>query len=1249
MNSFYLSQATELSFVTPKHKLHDDHWLLPGTSSAYFCVACAVESLEEQDTLDFHKKKIVTELLEVFLLNNSIWKVLCVKREVCSHLLKLFVRLVCSSRDEDYSSVLLECCLFVIKQTNPEHTANLVVEEVLRIKGFLKNLYLLKLVTSILKVVPVVVHVFVCDWLLQELVKESLAVDHECSLLLWELINITLNAQNADSTITRATCQQVIMAANETLKESRNTETQLVLLECVKSFVELPYLRVVLCEHECSKFTTSAQSTVESLKKTLLSKNQDIQCMAIKCIASIANFTFSSQSENLLTILDVVLEKGISEYIFELLPSADSVVLIELFKCLEKLMCSKRFCKMGHMVYGFTAVLKCVVRSQNCQDQEVFYRGLCLIKLMLQQGVKEKQGSQACSQTELILNMLLNAFQKPQERFKQLSVSCLNTYLQHNDISFNQYEFIYKFLELIFQYIVKDLVFASANVDEVLINFVCSSYEIMLLITGKTSVQLKEFISSVCDSHTIDMPYNEMPNMCQEKRQLLLFVESLYYLCDCYVVPQAVLKFLPTRNMKFQCLFYKCLLNMLVLLPNFAKRLALKIAESSFIQMIYEFKVVASRTSKNMDSILAEILIHLSLSLDYTLNWSNQKEELYNLYCIFNIPITDWNCLLGQQHSSQRLTDTKFVNETRTCMLALLAYSFKAGHSITPLVYIQNQLVKFAVSPLALKTLPTLGKKYFLYLWSQTEMILLNEVDDVASINIISMFHDEADTLMPILLICKLFFIWMLKNDVSLDLQKQVMERYFTNCLQDNTEEFEKFILCVKSHGQSVKVLEIVLHLGSSCINQLILNGLFIIFQSLVQDMEPDVHAHLKKFIHKLFLTNENVISNGNVTLLYKCLNAIEIICRSDVDEDDLKLLCRAIVLAVENHVPTLQLELINFMYVLVTKALVTQDVKVTTILVEKIDLFLQFEKLVFTNENSFSNAKSSQTLEKVNSATFLFISELIHSIHLFAPHHNITIRCSKSLLVQSIACSIGPTHQISVLNFWKRFFEQKCSTSLIQLINENAEPCRITSQDIHRIFIILQNLYYNQEISICEGAVEVICALVQNISSEEIIKQSWNKTLLQIVFERLNLDEVHPPSVSLLLMFLKQKCISDNICLISIAAKLIKQCTTHGSNYCEEVLVLVQIVLNEHSKLMTYTQLKEIKSDIRVISETINQSDLNLTKLNYVSFNGVLFTHVNTTRNVDIIQRIAGVKNAIDKQMNLWEGETDSGEETEE
>ncbi len=95
------------TLFTEKHAGHDKIWIVQNSSSDMLCFACLMEMLEDPKELNFMKRKVASEVLDVFTTNRLIWNIFSRNSPVLVHTGNVLLRLLFTS-DEDLLCLLVE-------------------------------------------------------------------------------------------------------------------------------------------------------------------------------------------------------------------------------------------------------------------------------------------------------------------------------------------------------------------------------------------------------------------------------------------------------------------------------------------------------------------------------------------------------------------------------------------------------------------------------------------------------------------------------------------------------------------------------------------------------------------------------------------------------------------------------------------------------------------------------------------------------------------------------------------------------------------------------------------------------------------------------------------------------------------------------------------------------------------------------------------------------------------------------------
>ena len=1257
--NFNSSQCHSLSFVSSQHNTHDESWLLPGVTSTFFCFACTIEGLEDKSILKIRKKKIAAELLQVLLVNKNIGKIIASKQDVYFHLLNLFVNLLSVSVDQEFSDMVNQCCLLTVKETNPLHAARIIIENVIKRKGFSENLYFVKLLCSLLQLTPSISdELFKKNGIhIEEIIQTTSTSNNNNLIYLWNLISLILDSglKNSNNHIPKDVVQLILVNGLDVINTSSVSGVEIHILHCLQCFSESKHFRAVLYDHECSKLTSNTQSIVEVLKKMLLSNKEDLELNAVRCISSICDPHYEAASETpvLSSLVSLVLERGLSEFLLELLASAGETVVVELFKCLCKLTYSKSFCKMGHMVYGFSAIIKAIVKVESSSNLEAFCQGIILLQAMLAKEIFLDHRNHLPKQNNDILNILNIGFSKPLSKLKYILVSCFCVYLNHVQcLTVTDYETCFNLIESMFSYVEKDVNIITSNVDKNLIEFIVHTYECVYKMTQIICKETTKSEKNRATQETTKSSGSSQLSQCLDNNVLNTIADNIYYLCDKYLIPQAVMKFLPLKNLQFQSVFYRTLLSIIELSQQKGKLLAFKAAESSFIKMIFDFKVLASRTGKDINEILAKLLLYLCLAAETYLFNDWLQECLMGWFTKFNIPFNEWKFLLIKSSLSDQMTND-YLSEARSCVFALLAYSHNAGTPLISITVLKSHLENFAESKESLLSLPILGKRYFLYLWCQIESLQLNNnFSDIASKHVVNMLEAESERVNILYMNTEHILIWILKNNISLQLKISFFELFFDNFVKQNEcpDKFKILVTNLTSHGLVCKFVEVLLSSLGGCSNNMIIEELvsaFIISLNSVNSMDLE---YFKTCIYKSFMVGGSAMEHFHTAALFKCSTDLQVACGREINDDDLKLFCKSLSMISEHCAPSLKFQLLRYISIVIIKSVKTCNAKPSSVILGKTGLILDFETSVFTNRNFIMNSQSSCLLENINAVIIIIVAELLSGFQLLAVFSNDVIKVQIDVFIDALACPIVPVIQIATLLFWKKVFELKFQSPLIEFIDDSGNTYIITQRDICLIYIALQNLCYNPKDLIREGAVDCLCTLIDNLSSPDFLfNQPWTKTLICICLEKLSFEGKDIASLKLLSVHIKYKETCDEA-TYNVTMKMLKQCMEEHNIHAKavfEIIQLAEVVIKVYVGNIDYSILKELKAFLKSLHHKFCKDTCGLDngKINFISINGLLIVKEDIN-SIQALEWIRETKIAVCERISSIDNETDSGDD---
>ena len=1206
-NSLFLSQTTDqILYASTKHNTHDDFWLIPCDAS-FFCFACAIENLEDPKLLIIRKKRIASHFLTAIIQNKNIWKVLSNNHEVVLHVIGLLVQMLAVINDDEFCKLLSECCLVFVRKSNPDY-ANNIVSNLLVSKSMLSDNgshceHLIGLFCQIIELFPTVIYVLFNEQALhvKSIIKFAISYKQDS---IWHLISLILKHSTEDQL--KELPQTLVKDLLITLIDCMNNLNSVVLVECVRFLSESKYLSISLKTHECSKYTSARQSVIEAIKKMLLSPDDNIQINAIQCLTSVCRYDTNSSIRN------IMLEKGLTEFLLELLSSTKQQVVSETLCALQQLIEVEKFSTMGHLLYCFAPVVSAIKRLEDHPLHEIFYNGVMLFHSMLNKITSSELLSITENQISDVFDLFKISLMKSNENIRFLAVSCFQLYMFKSEaFSLLAFEQSFKLIEIIFLFIETD--FLILHVSKSHIQFACNAYKIVMLLARKLQVKVQSLVNNSKDAS---------------------FVDLIFFYVDKNCIPEAISKFLPSKSFDFESIFYEMLLVVLELDLQKGEELARKLAQAAFLRNVHEFKVVSRKSSKQLDIIAAKLLFYLCLSVEKDSLENELKENLFKCFVTFDIAFSDWKFLLNKHSSNSFRKDLEFVTNARISILALLTYSHAAGQCFTSILVLHPYLQGLASSKSLLDTLPTLGKRFLIYLWCQVNELSFPTNQHFAqaqknmmelcliSINVTNIFF----TCLPLL-------IWSLKLDV--DAVKQKITRIYLQKISDKVETVDSLLLQVQHANQQTKFVDVLLNVLSDCKDLSIIEHSLFLFFELSKCLKEDELSKLKCSIRMILLINENSLAYYNISVIFKCLNFVEANDMScSVSEENLKLFCRSLKYASDNLTPRLQLQVLNFISIVLTKASEFFDSRVIFLLLKNISVLEEFESNVFTKFDLLCISKSSALAEEVNAVSILILSKLIDSVEKLAASPK-PLRVLKCVFIEGLMCHQLIIIQASLLNFWREFFKTNCRSKLVQLItkcNSDLVNTTITPQDLHFVCIGLQNFVYHQNLIVRELAIDCIEQLQIKFSEKSLFFRSpWSGIILTVVLEKI-LKPNEASMVCLLTLFVKEKQFNQQI--IEAVVELSKDINNHELSFINEVLHLIEIVC---PRINNISILCDIRRKLKEVDKSRFKTPNNHKKIEFQVFRGVVLSRA---QDYDIMSRFQKTFLTLEKTISLIEGE---------
>eukprot|EP00112_Aurelia_sp_Birch-Aquarium-sp1_P008780 Seg1977.4 transcript_id=Seg1977.4/GoldUCD/mRNA.D3Y31 product="Meiosis inhibitor protein 1" protein_id=Seg1977.4/GoldUCD/D3Y31 len=439
------------SLFTEKHSTHDEVWLLQNSSSDIVCFACAVETLEDETSLNIRKRKIVSEMLDLLTTAKSIWTLFSRNNVILRHTGKVLLKLL-STNDKELSALLVDTLGVIVQKSRDENAFSLLESLVNALKEMkdnkvkIPNSYVC-LLGKVFRNSSRTVQAFVNDyqWVLEMITENIDKVPEADSISYWYVFTQVYrneDGRNINIGITKALLGKFV----DVIAKASSKELQLNVLAVLKHFAGSDNLRHLIFEFEDQEILESRKSIAETMKKMLLSTHPDVQIGAVQCLTVLLDVRKDGKTEQLIHFAGILIDKGLCEFLFELLNSSNTALVSSVLNCLLRFASFEKFFKAGHLIYGFEPIVKTLGRTAERKDKISLNLGLMLLLKILEESDKN-----LCSvekQRNSIIISVMNLSEVQETNILNHVVACAAEFLKKlSNVDMKVVEFIHKLLE----------------------------------------------------------------------------------------------------------------------------------------------------------------------------------------------------------------------------------------------------------------------------------------------------------------------------------------------------------------------------------------------------------------------------------------------------------------------------------------------------------------------------------------------------------------------------------------------------------------------------------------------------------------------------------------------------------------------------------------------------------------------------------------------------------------------------------
>ena len=413
-------------FFTEKHISHDKAWMLQTSSSNRVCFACAVETLEDSTSLNVRKRKMLSDIMNLLMTNRNIWEIFTSQKATLSHTGNILLKLL-SSKDKQLSSLVVETLGILVQRSREENVASLLESLVaaLREKESMSNLESLtpyfSFLGKLLHRTGSMVKTLVIDhnWLFELVIEGTEEVPENQALSYWYIlaqIYLSEHSRHINIRVSKLVFDKIIRVLGTCVSK----DLQLNVLSVLMSFARNSLLCEIVIQDE-NDASISKNSFANMMKKLLLSTNADIQRISVQCLTAIFKTSSVHENEQIIHFSQMLMSKGLCEFLFELLDSPSRLLAASILSCLQHFAAFAMFFSAGHIIYGIEPILKSLKNAIKTSDR-------FLVNSALQLLLKILQNSKSCSavekHTNYILEMMIQLSEADDTNLLNLALSC---------------------------------------------------------------------------------------------------------------------------------------------------------------------------------------------------------------------------------------------------------------------------------------------------------------------------------------------------------------------------------------------------------------------------------------------------------------------------------------------------------------------------------------------------------------------------------------------------------------------------------------------------------------------------------------------------------------------------------------------------------------------------------------------------------------------------------------------------------
>ncbi|XP_061495279.1 meiosis inhibitor protein 1-like isoform X2 [Rhineura floridana] len=631
------------------HPRHDSRWLLEFLPSP-LCLACAIETLKEDQTSLVRKKHVLSCLRDVLIRHATLVIPLLAQDErVCAHFIATLFEILQTVEDGSILDLVIEALVLLVVELKLERYLHYLLDECQKelrmVAATRSSLPMFTLLGKLADAIPIFADVWVVEHsnmmehLAIGLMYPNESIKAAICYLYGKLYSVPSAAERLFVHFTERLCSLFLT----TLKNAQTKELQVNSMGLLKQLLKYENFVSVIMSNSGRGADSASPELFEGesplplmFKKLLLSRDETLQVASAQCMAAVLVHSPAKYAP-------AFIHADIPEFLFECLFCMSEILIWSIYCCLLLLTEEQLFFSKCHTVYGIEPVLRSLKEILHLNNAELHKQGLLLFTEILKRQPVEIKLLTNISVFKDAISVILEALNCPILEVAAEAVKAVAAILRKDHVTILpiQYRELQKLVEGVLKRCT-DLPLPLLN--RRLMGQPGSRY------WNKTISQQGQFLQSALESFRnacrLAVEYQNDP-VAQENAftapnsenedTLKSFSEFLLRISDSLCIP-IVMKYSERAVRPALMEVFISTLNILFsVMPDSRKRFSIKLASSSFIYLNLELKAKFCTGQSNpclnqaCSSFLQSICLNLHSSSEKLVDSSQEEHDLSEL------------------------------------------------------------------------------------------------------------------------------------------------------------------------------------------------------------------------------------------------------------------------------------------------------------------------------------------------------------------------------------------------------------------------------------------------------------------------------------------------------------------------------------------------------------------------------------------------------------------------------------------